>query len=282
MDAADRELVEDLYRALARYERPETFRVSPRTAASMGATGEADDDGDIEVPAPGGDRPLRTLKQDDVRVVWEVTPDRRRGDLDVYRHYLPRILEIVAEGGWATPPQPGWEHSERFFLLAGLDRLPNPPWSQWPKEEADAIRGFLERFGRFPAPPLDPKDGPLSGGETCSARVDGIYVHNIEVSFFRDLVPVDEGHPSYEPERPYRNGPFVATMIFPSTLPPGVGEALQRGDELVPVNGSLAGRPFVAGCVLCVLPGDPSRSWVMLLEDLDGPDDERWTGPPRG
>lgn len=108
-----------------------------------------------------------------------------------------------------------------------------------------------------------------SGGATCSACIDGTYVHNIEVSFFREEIPVDETHPSYDQTMPYRNGPFMAAMIFTSPLPAGVPEALQRGEELTPVAGVLAGVPFIGTTFLCALPGDTSRSWMLFLEDLD-------------
>lgn len=140
MDQADRELIDKLYVVFARYERPESFEGWPCGGCWGGLADQIGlhPSGHVVVPAPGGKRPLPTLTESDVGNVVETVPGTS-GDLTVYRHYLPRILEILAEGGWED-----WPEAED--VIRRLHEA-EPPWRDWPSAESDAVSWFLERFG---------------------------------------------------------------------------------------------------------------------------------------
>jgi hypothetical protein len=101
-----------------------------------------DDAANVVVPAPGGDRPLRALTADELgNVAGEVLTTA--GSLDVVRHYLPRILEIAAGGGFDWP-----DLEVVFGRLTYGPLIGGPSWTGWPAPEQDAVRRFLHAFWR--------------------------------------------------------------------------------------------------------------------------------------
>ena len=140
MEGDDRDLIADLYRAFAPYERPDSFIGCP-CGGCWGGLGDRigfDSSGAVVVPAPGGGRALSSLDESDLDNFVETVPGTS-GDVKVYKHYLPRILEILAEGGWQEWP-------EADDVWRNLQRSVDPPWPEWPEAESSAIRGFVQRF----------------------------------------------------------------------------------------------------------------------------------------
>lgn len=142
MDEQDRTVIEALYRAFAGYKRPATFRGCP-CGGCWGRPDTADLDVDeLPVPSPGGDRPLRALTEDELENLVATVPGTS-GDLDLFKHYLPRLLEIVATGGFESE----WAGADRIVAVLehpGPDGRPR--WAGWPPEEADAVGAYLDRF----------------------------------------------------------------------------------------------------------------------------------------
>jgi len=53
------------------------------------------------------------------------------GDVDDFKHFLPRIFELIAR-------HPGWGDAVMF------ESLSRAQWDGWPQRERDAVRRFLE------------------------------------------------------------------------------------------------------------------------------------------
>lgn len=140
--ADDRAIVDDLYRAFARYERPATFRGCP-CGGCWGQPDPAEPDvEEVAVPSPGGSRSLRSLTEDELENFVATVPGTS-GDLDLFKHYLPRLLEIVADGGFESD----WAGADRVVaVLEHPDQDGAPQWAGWPHAEARAVSAYLDRF----------------------------------------------------------------------------------------------------------------------------------------
>ena len=108
-----------LYQAFAPYPRPSKSHWSPYAGITEAAAARLQA------------RPLRELAPADLDLysrhaltVW--------GDDREYRHYLPRMLELLAV-------DPGWTDAS---LL--VERLQAAPWSEWPEDERGAVVRFLD------------------------------------------------------------------------------------------------------------------------------------------
>lgn len=123
--------INELYRTVDAYPRPKSFT----GCGCCWSGGESYDDGSgvagstIHKPAPGENRPLREL---DVVELREVAPNvpHLGGDVNVLRHYLPRLLEIVVTTGF------NWPDFEP--LIARLNhgaQQTSTPWWTWPKPD---------------------------------------------------------------------------------------------------------------------------------------------------
>lgn len=77
--------------------------------------------------------PLKKLSSDDLsRFAFKALTTW--GTEDDFRHFLPRIFELVATTGFGT----------HFFIV--LDKLHYGKWKQWKQPEIDAIKLFLETW----------------------------------------------------------------------------------------------------------------------------------------
>jgi uncharacterized protein len=129
-----------LYRTFATYVRPKWFE----GCGCCWGSGEPLPDreryqgGTIRILGPGKNTDLRRLTVEDLSEVASNVP-HLGGDVDVLRHYLPRILEILMTEGFQWPDfEPVLER-----LTYGAD-LGGSPWWTWPAEEQKAINRFLE------------------------------------------------------------------------------------------------------------------------------------------
>ena len=112
--------IERLYGVFARYRRPAVVEGCP---CCVGAADQA------KLHA----RPLRALGEEELRryafkalTTW--------GTEDDLRHFLPRILELVASSGLGVDPQ------------TVLGKLAYGHWERWPEDERAAIRAFLDAW----------------------------------------------------------------------------------------------------------------------------------------
>lgn len=97
---------------------------------------------EVTVPSPGGDRPLRELAEDEVANLVPTVPGTS-GDMMVYKHDSPRLLELVAEGRLDND----WAGADRVIeTLETLGERGQDAWQQWPETESRAISQFLDRF----------------------------------------------------------------------------------------------------------------------------------------
>lgn len=120
MSSALDDAIERLYSVFARYRRPALVEGCP---CCVGAADQA------KLHA----RPLRALGEEELRryafkalTTW--------GTEDDLRHFLPRILELVAQSGLGVAPQ------------TVLGKLAYGRWERWPKDERAAIRAFLDAW----------------------------------------------------------------------------------------------------------------------------------------
>jgi Ankyrin repeats (many copies) len=95
-------------------------------------------DPQVEVESPGEDRPLRSLSAEDISLVAEQVP-HLGGTVDVYRHYLPRILDIAVNEGFDWP-----DFEVVMGHLAFTHRFNSVPWTEWPEPEQAALRIFFD------------------------------------------------------------------------------------------------------------------------------------------
>ncbi len=89
-------------------------------------------------------KPLRQLEEDDLSR-YSFKAMTTWGDEDDFKHFLPRILELLATG---------------YSVGFGADFLPNKlncaQWQSWPEDEKNAVQNFLLALWKF----------VLAGGET--------------------------------------------------------------------------------------------------------------------
>jgi len=91
---------------------------------------------------PGLDTPLRNLGTAELRLITLGVPGTG-GDVNDYKSYLPRILELLSEGRWDDWPD---EEMVLSHLSFGGD-LRSVPWTRWPPPERDAVARFLAAYG---------------------------------------------------------------------------------------------------------------------------------------
>jgi hypothetical protein len=111
--------IEDLYRAFASY------RLGPHVEGCPHCVTAADH-------ARIYSRPLRSLTADDLdRYAFKAMTTW--GDERDFRHFLPRILELMVSGdrAWSVDPE------------IVLGKLADAGWRTWPEREQTALRSFL-------------------------------------------------------------------------------------------------------------------------------------------
>jgi hypothetical protein len=113
--------VEHLYDVFAKYKQPAQSHSSPFSGITE------------QHKARLYSKPLRDLAEDDL---WTYAMHAMTtwGDISEYKHYLPRLHELLVV-------HPGWTDAE---LLIG--RLETAGWSQWPDAERDAMIAFLHEL----------------------------------------------------------------------------------------------------------------------------------------
>lgn len=95
----------------------------------------------VSVEAPGDSRPLRELTESDLAMVAAEVP-LTGGDLPVLKHYLPRMLELLALGGWTN-----WPDEESVLgSLTFADGERSTPWTEWLPTERAAVATFLRLY----------------------------------------------------------------------------------------------------------------------------------------
>lgn len=121
------EATERLYRQFANYPLRASFIAWPAEV----------EDGDARRLMT---KPLRTLTADELQpyvfealVTW--------GDADDYRHFVPRIFELLAQG-WK-----GSTWDESAYVLA-FRALRVASWNGWPPEEREAVEQYLHGLWR--------------------------------------------------------------------------------------------------------------------------------------
>ena len=76
------------------------------------------------------------------------------GTLADFKHFLPRLLELVA---WEDLAGHGWtDAGELFKRLRSFDGARDPPWECWPDSERQAVGNYLDALWRFVAVHHDP------------------------------------------------------------------------------------------------------------------------------
>jgi hypothetical protein len=80
---------------------------------------------------------VRSLAADELEEVAAQLP-LLGGTVEVYKHYLPRVLELAAAGAFDYP--------DFEIVASNLNYL--GPWTDWPAAEAEAIRDFLHAYWR--------------------------------------------------------------------------------------------------------------------------------------
>lgn len=131
--------IDALYEAFNSYARPERFE-----ACACCWDGEPIGDppgphmrGRVLALAPGGSRPVGELRPEEVGSIIDSVP-LTSGSLKLLKHYLPRILEIVAGEGL------DWPSIEiAFYRLNDGPDVSSMPWTQWPSGEREALRSFF-------------------------------------------------------------------------------------------------------------------------------------------
>jgi hypothetical protein len=135
--------IDALYDAFAAYPRPATFIACGccwEGREIPGARWKNTKRPLVEVEAPGRDLPLREVPVS--RALAELGEDvpLTGGDLALFKHYLPRLCEIVTgerfEGDWP----------DLYVIRSHLDLGPDlgcRPWREWPDNERAAVARFL-------------------------------------------------------------------------------------------------------------------------------------------
>jgi hypothetical protein len=134
--------IDALYEVFARYERPKVF-----LACGCCWSGRQIQDTGwrktqrpvVEVDAPGGDRPLRELAASEIAEVAEDVP-LTGGSVQLLKHYLPRILEILSRDGFAGG---GPDLQGVFSRLSADAALGGDPWWNWRHDEQRALEDFF-------------------------------------------------------------------------------------------------------------------------------------------
>lgn len=115
-------------------------------------------------------KPLRQLNGDDLeRYCWKAMSTW--GDANDFRHFLPRILELVSD-----PMQ--WSALPDLFIVFG--KLPYGHWETWPTTEQEAIISYLLALWRWLL--TDPTES--IGGLDASAYLKELLDAQIDCTLF--------------------------------------------------------------------------------------------------
>lgn len=156
--------IDVLYRAFDGYGRPAWIE-----ACACCWCGEPVEDtdrfgarGTVRVLGPGATRSLRELDIDDLAHIAAEVP-LTAGDTAVFKHYLPRVLEIAVTAGF------DWPAMEAVFgHLSFDDGARVVAWTGWPAEERAAIRSFMRAAWRDRLSVDEDEDGDAADTLLCS------------------------------------------------------------------------------------------------------------------
>jgi hypothetical protein len=136
--------IEHLYATFARYGLQDHIDGSPHTV------GESDQ-------AQLRSKALRELTPDDL--CWYTMKAMTTwGSVEDFKHFLPRILELVTEYHWRRLiPDPYRQDADgqsvrevttldEYFVVCKLE---HGRWSQWPEDEQDAVKQLLLAYWQF-------------------------------------------------------------------------------------------------------------------------------------
>lgn len=140
-----RDAIDEVYRAFSAYSRPESFLGCGccfEDETLVAETGWNDTDRPIvRIAAPGGAAPLQDVTADELEyIVADLI--LTCGDVGVLKHYLARLLELIAT------PDPEWDVDPELVigkLSLGPD-LNSTPWWEWADHERAAVRRFLWEY----------------------------------------------------------------------------------------------------------------------------------------
>lgn len=157
--------IDRLYEAFAHYPRPTDIKGCACCWGDDRARIVERDGREIAyVPAPGGRRPLEAVTAEELAPLAgsETIPDELLGPL---KHYLPRILEIVATTGFPDE----WPSPEVVLGRLHQDDLGVQPWTEWPDDERVAVERYLHELWlvRLGADDPDAVDETLCGLGCC-------------------------------------------------------------------------------------------------------------------
>jgi hypothetical protein len=132
--------LEHLYAAFAEYVRPASI-VGCGCCWSNGVAAPASpakqyQGGTVRVTSPGGRFSPRDADADQLRQVADLVP-HLGGDVDVLRHYLPRLLEIAVSTGFDWPDVEPLMHRMSYGPALG-----STPLRLWPTQQRAAIDEF--------------------------------------------------------------------------------------------------------------------------------------------
>ncbi len=136
--------IDVLYEAFASYPRPSTFLACGCCWQGREVPGGHWNNTRrplVEVDAPGGDLPLREVPASEELAELGTDVPLTGGDLALFKHYLPRLCEIIVGDGfddeWPLLPLIGSR------LSCGPD-VGCEPWWNWPRHEQAAMQLFLD------------------------------------------------------------------------------------------------------------------------------------------
>jgi hypothetical protein len=117
--------VEMLYAVFGRYERREHMESCPCCRGP-------------ESVRPLYDRPLRQLTSEDLHL-YAFCAMTTMGDVDDFRYFLPRILELLKDSDFLASV-------DREVVLS---KLRYGQWESWPEEEQEAVRDYLRSLWKL-------------------------------------------------------------------------------------------------------------------------------------
>ena len=113
------EVIEGLYTAFARYTRPANMHHSPLAPG-------------IKIYRAITRSPLREIPHEYISA-YAARAISTLGNIDDFRHFLPRILELLADN-----------LDQEMDPEEALAKLTYGQWQQWPANEQNAIRQYLQ------------------------------------------------------------------------------------------------------------------------------------------
>lgn len=138
-----RRAIDQLYDAFSKYPRPLTYRACGCCSSGRVLEGERWNGTNrpvVEVDSPGAELPVRMISPSALADIAEYVP-LTAGTIELFKHYLPRLLEIVITDGFPNdwPDLPvqlsrlAWGNGERAAA-----------WWDWPTAERTAVQQFLD------------------------------------------------------------------------------------------------------------------------------------------